>query len=411
MQIARSKRGTTIYRRHKTWVYRAMVKYIQYYFPLSSLKAEALARADEIKAFLTFNTIDAAMAHYNARKVLRDNPVAPAAPARKVPTVGELLDLFDANTGALDVTGGTAIQYRSGLRTFAMAIQNNPALDPRTLSTSAITAAAWDRYRSDEAAKRPDEAAKLTCKITLNSKLRSIRSIVQPEAMRMYEAQKPDWNFDALKKFYDEATFFKKATKKYRLPTDEVIHRAFEAIENLVATDPAAGVVGLLAVHAGLRAEEITECRWYWFDERTNWNRIYVEADQNFKPKGTSDFTEINPVVTARIKSLLPKGTTDYLLGDKKVLRESAIERARAALAPVWLEKKQLHELRKLFGSFIASTRGLFVAQKLLRHGSADTTSDNYADVVVGQELLSYWLQSAPTPQVPPPSKSPVAPA
>jgi integrase len=406
IDIARSKRGTTIYRRHQRWVFRSMVRGRQYYFPLGFLKTEALALADEIKQFLVTNSIEAALLRYNPHKVVRDTPAVPVAPDKKVPTVGELLDLFLANVGALDISEASATQYKSGILGLSKLILNDPTADRRNLSTSALTPAAWDRIRSDVMARCGSEDEKLTCKITLNSKLRSVRAMIRPTTLRTFQQQKPDWDFSALKTFYSEAAVFKKAVKKYRLPPNQTIHEAFKRIAELADTDPAACVVGLLAVYAGMRAEEIAECCWAWFDERPNWNRIHIVIDKEFKPKGTQGNTEIHPAVTAQIKALLPKGKTDYLLGDTKRERDEVIDRARAAMASVWGEKKQLHELRKLFGSYIASTRGLYVAQKLLRHESAETTSQSYADVVVDAELRSYWEPSTPTAPAQAPSTS-----
>jgi len=50
-----------------------------------------------------------------------------------------------------------------------------------------------------------------------------------------------------------------------------------------------------------------------------------------------------------------------------------------------------LHECRKLYGSYMASTENLYVAQKNLRHASPMTTNDFYTDLVKGQEVLGLW--------------------
>jgi len=56
-----------------------------------------------------------------------------------------------------------------------------------------------------------------------------------------------------------------------------------------------------------------------------------------------------------------------------------------------WDRKNPLHELRKLFGSYIATTEGIYMSQKFLRHADASTTNDSYADIMANDKIKKLW--------------------
>ena len=53
--------------------------------------------------------------------------------------------------------------------------------------------------------------------------------------------------------------------------------------------------------------------------------------------------------------------------------------------------QKPLHECRKLYGSFLATTENLYVAQRNLRHASPMTTNNFYADLMADEEVSALW--------------------
>ena len=56
-----------------------------------------------------------------------------------------------------------------------------------------------------------------------------------------------------------------------------------------------------------------------------------------------------------------------------------------------WDRNSPLHECRKLYGAFLATTDSLYKAQKCLRHSSPQITSDTYADIIVSDKILKCW--------------------
>ncbi|HAT53612.1 MAG TPA: hypothetical protein DCS80_10210, partial [Betaproteobacteria bacterium] len=70
-------------------------------------------------------------------------------------------------------------------------------------------------------------------------------------------------------------------------------------------------------------------------------------------------------------------------------LFDDALDKLRAI---GWDRASPLHELRKLFGSYIASTESIYIAQKFLRHADASTTNDSYSDAIIEGDIKNLWV-------------------
>ena len=68
---------------------------------------------------------------------------------------------------------------------------------------------------------------------------------------------------------------------------------------------------------------------------------------------------------------------------------DDALDKLRAI---GWDRASPLHELRKLFGSYIASTESIYIAQKFLRHADASTTNDSYSDAIIEGDIKNLWV-------------------
>lgn len=152
----------------------------------------------------------------------------------------------------------------------------------------------------------------------------------------------------------------------------------------------------LLALGAGLRANEIDKARWTWirFDS-DGFCYLEVQEEVDFKPKGGSmrvvripdemyrELTKSrvdvsSPYITGGVVSdAASKGGWSYRRRD--VLRvANAWLRARGVESGS-SKSNPLHRLRKQFGSEVATSFGLFAAQKLLGHASPTVTAKYYA--------------------------------
>jgi integrase len=152
----------------------------------------------------------------------------------------------------------------------------------------------------------------------------------------------------------------------------------------------------LLAIGAGLRANEIDKARWSWLKLNDNGDCfVEISEESDFKPKGGSmRRIMIQQTVYDALVDLRTDKTSPYVLGG--IEQEQKSENGETYRSPntlravsQWLRSRgvekgrsrgnPLHRLRKQFGSEVATKFGLFAAQKLLGHSSPTTTARYYA--------------------------------
>ena len=152
----------------------------------------------------------------------------------------------------------------------------------------------------------------------------------------------------------------------------------------------------LLGLGVGMRANEIDKARWSWlkFDAKEECF-LEIREESDFKPKGgTLRVIRIPKDVHAELTKARRDMSSPYILGgqaSKSVEKNGWGYRCRETLRVVntWLRARgvetedvrgnPLHRLRKQFGSEVATTFGLFAAQKLLGHSSPTVTAKYYA--------------------------------
>ncbi len=160
---------------------------------------------------------------------------------------------------------------------------------------------------------------------------------------------------------------------------------------------PASYAAVLLALGAGLRANEIDKARWSWFRfGKKDECFLIIGPETDFRPKGGSARSIKIPYdLFSALEATRHDKASPYVLGGQETVAPSVLAsesyrcRDALAIANAWLrargiesEKKRgnpLHRLRKQFGSFVATEFGLFAAQKALGHSSPTVTSKYYA--------------------------------
>lgn len=379
----------------EAWTLRKVRNGRQLYFTLPRERAKAEQVANEIDAFLQVrsNTVEQALAKFAPGKT--------GGTGDAVATVGETVDAYLKRRDVLDVKKSSAEQavrgllrivwlaraQRAGRRGFyGTAMDEREKEAVRRTSLADVDHTMLTHFKSAVLAGVEDEVVKKSRKRTANGYLAGARSLFTDAARRVYRAAGlivPE--LAALAAEPD----FRKVDTRYRLPELRVINAMFDLGPRLRETDRNAYLAWLLALHAGLRKEEIGHCRRAWFSETAPW-KIRVAADGEFNPKGHEGETEVEPWVHDEIVRL---GGEDYVLtGHASERCDDVFRRLNPLLRAAGMDReKPTHELRKLFGSYIASTRGLFVAQKFLRHQSAQLTSDDYADAVLDELLRARW--------------------
>jgi hypothetical protein len=113
---------------------------------------------------------------------------------------------------------------------------------------------------------------------------------------------------------------------------------------------------------------------------------LLIQIEEDFQPKGKDEtcipmdefvFTELEALRVANSDVKAPS----YILHGNFSERTELVWRRLSAwmLSLGWERRMKAHELRKLYGSEVATAFGLYAAQQLLGHKDANITSDRYA--------------------------------
>jgi len=172
---------------------------------------------------------------------------------------------------------------------------------------------------------------------------------------------------------------------------------------------PEACTILLLELGVGLRREESDKAQWDWFFSDASGRRfVEVKETPYFVPK--SKHRRIIPVEASLwdVLHAARRGDSPFVVpgnipkpyspreGAKNIVYRC--DRHHRALA-AWLRSKGVnddkpcHTLRKEFGSYVASSFGLFAAQRLLGHSSSVVTEAVYAGLVNLPELKHAQLK------------------
>lgn len=397
----RTRRGVLVSRRVKNgkesahWTVRFVRNGRQYYFPLPADKREAATLADEIDRFLDspVQTMEDALKRYNPKKWERANPVVRSA------TVGDVLDAHVLAEKAVGISARTALSYRAALLLlFREGLAQRRGIEPtkeqiRALSMDELDARLASDFKIARLAVAGDNRMEVERrKRGVNFIQRSVRGLFSRQALPHYAHLTLPKGLDA---GIAAIAFRSVEKKKYRLPPAAVIEKVMGEAGTLRESDRNCYLLWLLAAHAGLRLNEAACAVREWVQHGTP-PRIWVRATADFLAKGKDEgFAEVAPWVIEEIEAL---GGPALIMSGTKTERYTDT----AARLNTWLKARGLgtakhgmavHALRALFGSYIASTRGIFTAQRFLRHKTVDITNDHYADVVLDKTLLRFWAE------------------
>ena len=371
---AKSKRGTRIYRKSKagTWTYQCNVDGKTRYFPLGLDKREALDLADQIRGHLILYPLKEVIEMFDRKKF--------ATSKDPVPTLRQILDRFEENRVAAGLAESTAKDYCDSLRAVVRKVTKKKNVD--NFEMDRLTFQFFNKYRKLQLEGLTDQGAIKSRQRTINSKARQLKALFTRP--RIYDGY--DLSFvDEIKGLEN----YKGLKKQYRLPPMKLIEDTFELWQQ---SDGDLYVLLGLALHFGFRRNESFHARSDWFDMSGKFARAKITAELDFRPKGGHEgFVQGSKTVAA---SIINKSQgDDYLIKNRADNGRPIYSEAIDALKEIgWDRSSPLHELRKLFGSYIASTEGLYTSQKFLRHADASTTNDSYADLIEDTDIKSLWV-------------------
>jgi integrase len=392
MRIARKLEAKTYL--SKKWYYRVWAGRRAVYFPLDENASRARALAARIRDYLRSGVTSV----QEAREQFCSDLLARRARA-KVATIGEVLDCLEAKRTVLGLEPSSSYAYQNSLTIVVETVLqhrrngdafNREAVRSEPLST--LTRKLLNDFKQirQEVARDGGVLNYKSAQRTINKHLRNAKAIFKESALDVYRDE--GLSIPDLGDFLS-TPLISRLGVEYQLPRSDLIRRVAHAMAH--GLDGNEQLAAMLALHAGLRADEIAHARWSWLriEERTTpYLRVQAEADFDTK--------------NHRCRSVpLQSWFADWLNTRKParqdyVLSGPAGERGDDAFRrlAVWLHgqgvepRKPMHELRKWFGSFAVFSTGSFAkAQKMLGHRSAQTTNDYYADLEFSPTLAAVW--------------------
>jgi integrase len=163
------------------------------------------------------------------------------------------------------------------------------------------------------------------------------------------------------------------------------------AFEELQQDRPELLKIFLLALHLGLRRNEIDKLLWSQFDFGSCVLRIEVTEYAQLKTEGSQDDVGLEPELAEYFRHEFKKASGIFVIEAANMPRKTNgwdHYRANPHFNELcaWLREKgvdaqkPLHTLRKEFGKLITEKLGLFAASRALRHTSPAVTATYYAD-------------------------------
>lgn len=365
---------------------------------LTTNKKAALSRARALWANIIDGTANATLAKLK--------PAAPKLPA----TLGDVAEAYLASPTS------PASQKSKGHNLAALWLmlrEGAKITEPKKERASILTTSLiehWIAYREKHKAGR--KGKKPTPK-QMNRARRTICSYVS-QARSVFAASLLDEKFGAYRKLTlpDLTGFMKcplpRAIKKlYTPPSTAEMAPIIAGLPDLEKENPAAFLCILLALGCGLRRGEIIKARWSMvdWDETGETRRPFIKLTDSSDWKGAKGNAErrvpIPPAIYAKL--LKYQDTPVYLIPDengKKKRRtrfdnpgfyRSNTSGANGLSADAnrwmrsrgWKRRQGLHELRKYYGSMVATESGsLYATQLVLGHQDVNTTRDYYAGLL-----------------------------
>jgi len=380
----------------RSYYYRCKLKGRPQYFSLGRDYGQAVRLGDQIQAFLfAGGDFTEARQRFTPQKEAR-------VQRRQIASIGDVLDCYEQNYAALDVTHNTARDYGRRLISIVSEVLGERSGQGRAFSKeetraqplTVLTRKLVTDLKNMRMRGSFDQMQLLSAKRTLNSRLREAKALFKEAALDVYRDH--GLVIPNLSEFLD-SPLFARTRVEYQLPKPEMMSRLVnEAQAQLPPSDDNAYLGFVLAFHAGLRASEIAGARWDWlgFSDRP-YMRVSMESDLHTK-SGRGRTVELEPWVYEYLMSRRKPEAVRMLSGSEKERRRLSIKRLGDWLRSHGMHEidKPVHELRKWYGSFVAATCGLTEAQRRLGHSSHQVTNDYYSDLEFPPSLTALWRRN-----------------
>ena len=330
---------------------------------------------------------------------------------RRSSSLGQLRDVVELSAGNLGVTQNTAMEYMRSLMTIVrnvLRMRGNRSRKPsmKEVLEQPLALLNASLLFDFKGVRLPPQLQQHTsrarsAKLTANRHMRNAQALFSADRiafLREKELHIPDMEP------FRSVTMFQHATQRYNLPDAAFMLTLVKAImTDLVKENSAMYCAALLALHAGLRRDEIAHAKWDWFSNGPTGLVIHVRPEADFAPKfGLERKVKVSRWLHAELLRfkpqkgpyILPEYSQDQNVGIITRLVGWLKDHGVTAIKPV-------HELRKWFGSFFATEYSITTAQRQLGHSTPTVTNDHYAGVNFHSALRIIWFEPALTAPLP----------
>jgi len=369
MKTVKTRKGTTIQHNKRGYRYRAFKHNRQVYFPLGNDRNTAMKLADEIRDYLVTHSIESAKDKFHPGRHRVSQAECTFAEWRQF-----LRTDFCARLG---LSPRTIDSYVSGVRR----ILNHAGVDLENFNLLDLRPEWLESYKSHVVRVARDAEEAESKKRGFNSVLMQVKALTTPESHEAHEAR--GWTLH----WGDEVRAvrpYRRCKKIWVQPAESQIKDTHDFVE---ASNGDFYVACAFALHAGLRRNEIAHVSRDWIQRVGNENRVWVVPAGDFKQKGTAGYTVISDKALERIEQ-------KSLTSDGRFLSRASgrqFQNLINILRTVNPSRSPLHDLRRLFGTYLANRHDLWRAQQYLRHGNPQTTWDSYANSLLSEEAMGWW--------------------
>lgn len=316
-------------------------------------------------------------------------------------TIGDHLDFVWANRSALNVQPdylrnygsclirivGVGLAWQAGEEDATAMLTQRQIDNLKKKPLSLLDLLLVEAYKQATLDSADEEGrSEKSAKRSVNSYIRQAKALFSKRIRNLCKAngiQLPD-----LADFLD-SDGYSGVKVRYQLPNDALIRKTFEYLADPDKAPPRDVYVAiLLALFADARKSEVIKARPVWLTESHDQPGIDLKETKNGLPR----FIPLPLQVFLWLRESTPATNTYFIEGTKTYRTADVYKAANAWLRALgWDRGKPFHELRKLYGSMIATTQGLEKAKDLLDHESIRTTEEHYAKTTMGQGIVALW--------------------
>jgi integrase len=322
-------------------------------------------------------------------------------------TVGQVITAY--RTSPVDASADSRVQNIAAFRRLLRVVYglvNDPAVDALRLThISAGAASKWFELASARSLEADDQAGQASVKRSANSDFAKAASLFTARALQSYRSAGCYHNtLEAFAHAGKLHRFTRLPKTEYNAPPDTIIAATLAAWETLPNRNAFLAIGHELAF--GLRANEMAQARWSWWNTREG----YPVLDGRAQVKNGSNLIQVralDPWYSIMSDRISLRGwrsaPDDFILEGSPSQREDVIFRVVSAWMRdlKWETRKTNHALRAYAGSQIAMKYGIYEAQCWLRHSTVKVTEAHYSHFVRRfrpadiSSMPAHWASSA----------------